>query len=260
MSQYGATTQRAQDPQDALMGSDEGSVNEEMVVNSQIDIEINTKNVCRYLGYLAHRQPMARVSSLVEEYAEEAYHLIDPLYSYVVRDVELVLDSHSFVEGSDNLLSRLIVFESEVVARLLNECCRVGVFAVTIGGHLEDMVNQLVEDGLMLQAFVLDAIGSDAVEKVADFVEGVIQEKASADGLVTSRRFSPGYCDWDLSQQGSVFRAVRGDSIGIYLTESYLMIPQKSITGIIGIGPLDGNVRGYNPCNTCNKCDCPGRR
>ena len=38
------------------------------------------------------------------------------------------------------------------------------------------------------------------------------------------------------------------------------MIPQKSISGIIGIGPCDDTVGNYNPCNTCKKQDCVGRR
>jgi len=38
------------------------------------------------------------------------------------------------------------------------------------------------------------------------------------------------------------------------------MIPQKSISGIIGIGPASANVENYDPCKTCKKKDCPGRR
>ncbi len=37
------------------------------------------------------------------------------------------------------------------------------------------------------------------------------------------------------------------------------MIPRKSISGIIGIGS-NGNVQDYNPCKTCEKHDCLGRR
>jgi hypothetical protein len=57
-----------------------------------------------------------------------------------------------------------------------------------------------------------------------------------------------------------IFHAVKRDSIDVDLTETCLMIPQKSISGIIGIGSSEADVRDYNPCITCNKCDCPGRR
>lgn len=131
---------------------------------------------------------------------------------------------------------------------------------MTIGKHLEDTVYELAEKGHVLQATVLDAIGSSAVERVADFVQGKIRDMASREGFVISRRFSPGHCDWDVCQQREVFKAVDGDMVGIHLTDQYLMVPQKSISSIVGIGPSDGDVRDYNPCATCDRFDCVGRK
>jgi hypothetical protein len=112
----------------------------------------------------------------------------------------------------------------------------------------------------IVQATVLDAIGSVAAEEVAEFVQGKVREIADDQGLAISQRFSPGYCDWDIGQQRRLFWAVGGDSMGIHLTDGCLMIPRKSISGIIGIGPRDGSVDNYNPCRTCDKHNCPGRR
>ena len=174
-------------------------------------------------------------------------------YSYIIRDVEWVEDSVAFIEDS-------IIFKSQVIARLLEQCEKVAVFALTIGNHLEEMVYQLAKDRLVLQASVLDAIGSVAAEKVADFVHDRISEVAGAQGFCTSRRFSPGYCDWEIGQQRMLFWALSGDTVGIRLSGRCLMIPQKSISGIIGIGSYNSNVENYNPCRTCTKYDCPGRR
>jgi cobalamin-dependent methionine synthase I len=134
------------------------------------------------------------------------------------------------------------------------------MFLVTIGEYLEETVSQLAQAGLILQATVLDAIGSDAVEKVADFIQDRIREMAMADGFITSRRFSPGYCDWNIGQQRMLFYSLAGNTLGVRLTGECLMIPQKSISGIIGIGPSTDDVENYNPCKTCKKQDCPGRR
>ena len=51
-----------------------------------IGIEIDRKKVCRYLRYGADCKPSARVSSLIDEYAEHAHYLIEPAYSYIIRD------------------------------------------------------------------------------------------------------------------------------------------------------------------------------
>ncbi len=231
-----------------------------VIVSGQVDTSIDKKNVYRYLGYSADSEPPARISALIEEYAEEIHHLITPSYSYVFRQIERVQGSRVYVEGSGDLLSQPIVFESEVIARLLEQSHRIAVLLMTIGNLLEETVCQLAEDGLVLQASVLDAIGSDAVEKVADYVEGVIGESAYADGFVISRRFSPGYCDWDITQQRAIFRAVNGSKVGVDLTDRCLMIPRKSISGIVGIGLPESDIENYNPCKTCDKYDCRGRR
>lgn len=217
-----------------------------------IGIEIDRKQVCHYLGYGADCKPPARVSSLIDEYAEHAPHLIEPAYSYIIKNIERVDGSSVFIEGS-------IVFRSQVIARLLEQCCKVSVFVVTIGNRLEEMACRLAEDGLILQSAVLDAIGSDAAERVADFVQGRVGEMTGAQGLCISPPFSPGYCDWDIGQQKVVLRAVGRDSTGVCLTEECLMIPRKSMSGIIGIGLGNDNGEHYNPCQSGDKHDCEGK-
>ena len=134
------------------------------------------------------------------------------------------------------------------------------VFALTIGPYLEEMTAYLAKKNMVLQATVLDAIGSAAAEKLAGLVQEKIKIKAAEEGLIISRRFSPGYCDWPVKQQEKVFRLLDGDTAGIRLNESSLMIPQKSISGVIGIGLPGKGIEEYNPCVTCFEKDCPGRR
>jgi len=213
--------------------------------------DIHIREVLDIIGYNARHEVPRRVVTLVDEYVENANYLIDPSNSYVISDIELVLGSHVIVGDS-------VIFESKVIAQLLKQCEKVAVFLTTIGDYLEKMVSQLAEDGLVLQALVLDAIGSIAAEKMADLVKGKIEEEAHAQGLHISPRFSPGYCDWNIEQQKIVFQAMNGDSAGIRLTEGCLMLPRKSVSGVIGIGPH--YVEEYNPCPTCSKHDCVGRR
>ncbi len=220
-------------------------------ITSQVDVDIDRQQVLHNIGCDTEGKLSTRIESLINEYLENAHYLIEPSYSCVIRDVKLVHGTRVVIEGS-------VVFQSEVVARLLEQCEKAAVLLVTIGSHLEEMVCRLTEDKLILQATVLDAIGSVATEKLADFVQSRVGEIARARELCISRRFSPGYCDWDVSQQKMVFRAVNGDSIGVRLTEGCQMLPRKSISGIIGIGPRE--MESYNPCLTCDKYDCVGRR
>jgi hypothetical protein len=216
-------------------------------------IKIDMDKVCGILGYRGKFTLTPRISSIIKGYIENTHDLIEPSYSYVIRDVERVRRSCVFVGGS-------ILFESSVISKLLVNCNKVAIFVATIGNRLEEMVLKLSIDGRVLQSAVLDAIGSVATDNLADVVQSEIAEIVGKQGLVISPRFSPGYCDWTIRQQNAVFSAVDTKHAGVNLTEGYLMVPQKSISGIIGIGNNAELVKRFNPCKTCKKPDCIGRR
>ena len=67
-----------------------------------------------------------------------------------------------------------------------------------------------------------------------------------------TNRYSPGYCGWQVAEQHKLFQLIPDNYCGIRLTESALMDPVKSVSGIIGIGE---NVK-INPY-TCRMCDMP---
>jgi hypothetical protein len=214
-------------------------------------IEIDRQKLLRSLGY-GDSTPPARAAVLIDDYLENIPELIVPSFSYVIKDVVLVCGSSAVIEGP-------AVFESEVVSRLLERCDKVAVFIVTLGSYLEELVQCLAEDNLILQAAVLDAVGSAAVEVLIESVRDRIRHLASIESHGVSRYFGPGHCDWDVSQQEAVFQALDDNHAGVQLTDRCLMLPQKSASGIIGIGPAS-EVEGYDPCSTCEKQDCPGRR
>ena len=67
------------------------------------------------------------------------------------------------------------------------------------------------------------------------------------------------YCGWHVSAQPALFSLFpEKNPCGIELTDSCLMLPMKSVSGVIGIGP---DVR-YLPytCGICDKKDCYKRR
>jgi hypothetical protein len=222
-------------------------------IGNQILINIDEEQVLRDGGYDSDREPPTRVTTLAHEYAENANQLINPAFSYVIRDIDFVINSSVFIDGG-------AVFQSQVISGLFKMCEKVAVFALTIDGYLEETVAQLAEDGFIVQARVLDAIGSNAVEQVAEYVQDIIRQRVSAQGFHISRRFSPGYCDWEVDQQQMLFRAINGSIISIQLTDENLMLPRKSISGIIGIGTCKSEIENYNPCVSCRQHDCPGRR
>jgi hypothetical protein len=223
-----------------------------LAVEERIDIKVEQPSVLRYLGYQAGRKVPKRIVSLVDRHIEDTSMMIEPKHSFVIKDAERV-------EGDTAYLGD-VTFQGPVVAQLMRRSRKAAIFAVTIGGSLEGAVGKLADEGRILDAAIVDAVGSAATENVANAVHDRVREIAGAQGLGTSARFSPGYCDWDIEQQEMVFRAMKGRSAGIRLTNACLMVPRKSVSGIIGMSPHGDGLENWSPCGACERRDCVGRR
>jgi hypothetical protein len=74
-------------------------------------------------------------------------------------------------------------------------------------------------------------------------------------------RFSPGYCGWDLTAQRGLFEALQPAEIGITLSESCLMRPLKSISGVFIAGEKGIFVFDdvFSFCGECATHECRDR-
>jgi len=132
------------------------------------------------------------------------------------------------------------------------------VFAASMGKPFDDWSNFYFRNGDPVTGFIIDTIGSVAVERVADSLETRLHSKLALESLNITNRLSPGYCDWQVSEQHKLFYLLPNNFCGINLNPSSLMVPIKSVSGIIGIGP--DVVRGEYPCRLCSREDCHERR
>jgi len=218
------------------------------VVND-IEAKINKNEVCQYLGYKRGRSPTPHVSSVIDSQLDEAHALIKPQACYAIEPIVGVNSSTLSVDG--------LVFTSRHIAPIFSGCSQAVLFLVTIGGSLERKVARLMKQGLTLESVIMDSIGSVAVEKVADWLEDLVRNIAATNGDKVGWRYSPGYCDWDITQQQELFRVFDDKSIGVNLSSACVMMPRKSISGIIGVGK---SCTTSSACRFCNKKDCPTRR
>lgn len=216
-------------------------------------IDIDNEKVLTSLGYLEASAAPVRIHRMVNELSRTGEYLAEPAYTYTVRNIEAVIGKQIYIEGGIRL-------QSGVLSRLLKDCREAAIFVCTIGDRLEKAGALLARNRRVLRSSVLDTIGSHGAESIAEFVQGKIQAEAARRGLRISRRFSPGYCDWPVDEQTEIFNALEDDTAGINITEGYLMLPRKSVSGIIGIGTRESGIEDYNPCLKCGKTECPGRR
>lgn len=133
-------------------------------------------------------------------------------------------------------------------------------YLVTIGKGIEDAASSEMSSGDHLLGYLLDRIGSFAAESMAKNAEDHLRRTLAADRLSVSMRFSPGYCDWAVEEQSKLDKIIDFSKIGVTLTESFMMVPKKSISAIVGVGPkkLFANIK--SPCALCNMKVCDYRR
>ena len=137
-----------------------------------------------------------------------------------------------------------------IILRQLRGSEAFALFICTSGLEFEAYQQRLKEQGDMVRVFIADALGSVIAEKCADQMEKALQESIDKLGWKHTNRFSPGYCGWHVSQQQLLFPLFQGHTCGVKLTDSSLMIPIKSVSGIIGLGK---KVRKLE--YTCGLCD-----
>lgn len=132
------------------------------------------------------------------------------------------------------------------------------LFICTSGMEYEAYQHRLADEGDMVRTFIADAIGSVIAEKCADQMEIAVQQSIDKLGWHHTNRFSPGYCGWHVSGQQLLFPLFQGHTCGVRLTDSSLMLPIKSVSGIIGLGK---EVRRLDyTCGLCNFEKCYKRR
>ncbi len=131
---------------------------------------------------------------------------------------------------------------------------------VTIGDALEQRVAALWASRELPLASMLDSVGSGAVESLAEYVNDVLCAQGLRAGLAVTNRISPGYADWDVSEQYALFRLCPADAIGVTLNAACFMTPGKSISLLVGAGVRARVDHYFSQCARCWMRDCAYRR
>lgn len=209
-------------------------------------VEVDRQKVAHRLGYTS--LPSA-VNRAIDDALDKTKDLISPRAIYNLKEIISFSGESILLEGGVN-------FNTVKIGSYLVKCCdQVAVFLLTIGRDLEKEVDKLMGQGNFLSALTLDAIGSEAVDTAANYLKELI--KKSHGGTEITPYFSPGCGDWKLSDQGSIFNLLNSLKLGMELTERYMMIPRKSISGIFGLGKPDRVAKEPIPCQSCSTKDCP---
>jgi hypothetical protein len=152
------------------------------------------------------------------------------------------------------LAGEVFLHTQKIVAAELRKAEQAAVFVCTIGAGLETWAAELTRSGEPALGFIVDSAASEFAEQTAAALHDHIAAVLAARGLAVTNRYSPGYCNWDVAEQRLLFSLLPAGFCGIRLTDSALMLPIKSVSGIIGAG-REAERRDYR-CDHCGVADC----
>ena len=142
----------------------------------------------------------------------------------------------------------------EDIRAFLRTCSSVVLLAATLGSETESLIRRAAA-ARTADALILDAAGSAAIERVCDNFCADLAA-ALAPRFLTDR-FSPGYGDLPLNQQRWFFSLLDiNRRLGVSLTESGLMVPQKTVTALVGVSDREQPKRptGCESCALAERC------
>lgn len=201
-------------------------------------MELDCREISRYLGYRG-----ALLSPEVAAYA-------DTCMSELERTVV------PRIIGRRLSLAHLIG-ESRDLAHHLRHCREGFLYAVTLGAETDRLLRRWSAQS-MAKAAVGQAVCAVWLDQLcADHCREL--QKGLGEGEYLTPPFSPGYGDWDLSCQGQVLDLLEAPKrIGLTLTAAGMLVPEKSITAVVGISHREEELCGQK-CMRCQKKDCPFR-
>lgn len=158
--------------------------------------------------------------------------------------------------GGVTLVANGMRFESKNLAAHLQGCKKLAVLAATLGSNADIVLRRLALTNVA-QAAAAQAVCAALIESYCDEMEAEIA--AAAVGLHLKPRFSPGYGDWRLEDQRQLLALLDcGKSIGLTLTDGYMLTPVKSVTAVIGL--TEDAVCNSSKCAACLNQECEFRK
>ncbi len=212
------------------------------------ELKVSEEVLGRDMGYEDGRIP-EHFAETLREITAQADAFVKPVAGYRIIPPESVK-----MEKKGFYVDETYFDSGPIIAASLRKAQALALFVVTVGPTLDDWSTRFFDESDPLRGFFVDALGSEAVECAANRLEKEIEKRALRQGWKTTHRYSPGYCDWSVGEQHKLFSFFPEAFCGISLTESAMMKPKKSVSGVIGLG--EAAKRDAYRCKICTMENC----
>jgi hypothetical protein len=226
-----------------------------MPVIRDIPLSLKTRDVLHREGFREHSKVRPEIKGLIRELlaSVKKAHLVESAVAYEIYSVTKISHNQLCLEGN-------LVVPGWLLPSLLPEVKELAAVVGTIGPKLEKQVTDYIKRDEPLRGLLLDGIGSAAVDSLTREVCKFMAGEASSRGYQASSPISPGVPGLPITEQWQLLEMVPAREIGVSLTSAGIMVPRKSASMVIGIGP---QMKTWTRAEVCAHCHlrktCPYR-
>jgi len=175
---------------------------------------------------LGIKLPLIREEKRIEQALMELTLNCDPRFWFKKLDFKEV--SVKAIFGSSKDLTKVMDGFSEGFAVI----CTIGL----VGD-----VNSSNAKSDMAFSMYFDRAGSELCENLAEQSAKILLERFyTGSNYELSKRYSPGYGDFKLEMQKALFALFSDEKLGVKLSKSFYMEPEKSVSYIVGVRKVSG--------------------
>jgi len=196
----------------------------------RIPVLLPEKKILARLKYNIHKTEMdEETRSRILGIMNRGFAACEPQGVWLRVQIEQIGDETVLLEGGHSI-------KSGSVADLLRGSRAAALMGVTVGPAIVELALQAVNSGDGASALVYDAVGSETAEAAIDWLNMYIAQQIKRRGEnLTRMRFSAGYGDFMLENQGLFFELLGLEKLGVSITDRYIFIPEKTVTAIAGV-------------------------
>ncbi len=221
------------------------------------DIEPNHSQLLRDQGIPEDAELNGKVLSVMDESVDIFRKTAEP------KGITSEISKEEFtriVEGEGKNESDATIYKA------FSQSEQLMMFAITIGKEISEHIQELFDTNDFALAYMLDKTASLAADNAVRLLEKQYKVHLTESSVITSNDavlgYSPGYCGWDITGQIKFFDYLKPGKIGIDLNKSCLMIPLKSVTGILVAAHKDAHYieeGTFSYCSNCAVVSCKDR-
>ena len=187
-------------------------------LNDAASLPIDNNEVKRYLKI--HKLD-TQSNDLIEECKKEIYRVATPRAVY----------SEECISVSENEIKFCFdLVESKSLSKNLCGCKKAYLMCATLGTEVDRIIKKYAKIEPS-KSLVLDSVATTLIESFTDYVNEILKDEKSL-----CPRFSAGYGDYSILHQKKILERLDASrKIGVTLTDSYMMLPFKTVSAVIGI-------------------------